>query len=191
MEKLHNFDEVYDSQKVFRIILEAMSNPARKISVKEWADKLYGENPVLLTVAMTLLDNEVSFNTCKDEALSAQISLLTHARETKEEDADYLFVSDSRKLSKVIEKAKSGTLADPHRCATIIALQEDTDECCLKLYGAGQPGIVEFHTSGTVRQAILQRDRQLYEYPEGIDFIFVSKEGNLFCIPRLTLMEEK
>lgn len=39
MKKLHSFDEVFDGQKVFRLVLEAMSNPGRKVSISEKAEK--------------------------------------------------------------------------------------------------------------------------------------------------------
>jgi alpha-D-ribose 1-methylphosphonate 5-triphosphate synthase subunit PhnH len=36
-----------------------------------------------------------------------------------------------------------------------------------------------------VKDAITIRDAQNYEYPQGIDMIFVSGNGELFSIPRL------
>jgi alpha-D-ribose 1-methylphosphonate 5-triphosphate synthase subunit PhnH len=33
MNTLHSFDEVFDTQAVFRKVLEAMSNPARTVSI--------------------------------------------------------------------------------------------------------------------------------------------------------------
>lgn len=35
MKTLHQFDEVFDTQAVFRKVLEAMSNPTRTVSVAE------------------------------------------------------------------------------------------------------------------------------------------------------------
>jgi len=56
LSKKHNFDPVFDSQQVFRLLLEAMSNPTKVVNIKEYADKLYGGNPVFLALAMTLLE---------------------------------------------------------------------------------------------------------------------------------------
>ena len=78
--KKHNFDIVFDSQKVFRLILEAMSNPARVVNIKIFADKLFGENPEFLVIAMTLLDNEISFNIGENYLLSQEIASLTLAK---------------------------------------------------------------------------------------------------------------
>lgn len=68
MKTLHQFDEVFDTQAVFRKLLEAMSNPARTVSVAEQKEKLLGDYRALLALGMTLLDNEVTFSACKDEA---------------------------------------------------------------------------------------------------------------------------
>lgn len=68
MKTLHQFDEVFDTQAVFRKLLEAMSNPARTVSVAEQKEKLFGDYCALLALGMTLLDNEVTFSACKDEA---------------------------------------------------------------------------------------------------------------------------
>lgn len=189
MKKLHDFDETFDSQKMFRIILEAMANPTRTLSIKLFADKLPGESPEFLSIAMTMLDNEVSFNACGNEQLAKQIILLTQSTEDKIENSDFIFVSDMDKLEDVIKKAKSGTLSDPHGSATIIIENDDNNDVELNLFGAGIDGVVSFKTSDIVRKAIKIRDSKEYEYPQGLEFIFVSKQGNMFCIPRLTLKE--
>ena len=44
MKTLHQFDEVFDTQAVFRKVLEAMSNPTRMVSVAEQMEKLFGNH---------------------------------------------------------------------------------------------------------------------------------------------------
>ena len=77
MKTLHQFDEVFDTQAVFRKLLEAMSNPARTVSVAEQKEKLFGDYRALLALGMTLLDNEVTFSACKDEAFRKDLQLVT------------------------------------------------------------------------------------------------------------------
>lgn len=77
MKTLHQFDEVFDTQAVFRKLLEAMSNPARTVSVAEQKEKLFGDYHALLALGMTLLDNEVTFSACKDEAFRKDLQLVT------------------------------------------------------------------------------------------------------------------
>jgi alpha-D-ribose 1-methylphosphonate 5-triphosphate synthase subunit PhnH len=42
----------------------------------------------------------------------------------------------------------------------------------------------------TVKDAITIRDAQNYEYSQGIDMIFASKNGKLLSIPRLITKED-
>jgi len=190
LSKKHDFDIVFDSQKVFRLILEAMSNPARVVNIKEYADKLYGDYPALLAVAMTFLDNEVSFNTCENRQLSDDIISLTLARREKISSADFIFVCQASDIKDAIENAKCGTLADPHKSATII-IQDDSELAGqLKFSGPGIKNCVEVQATKIVKDTIALRDVQHYEYPQGIDLIFISSGGELFAIPRLVIIRE-
>lgn len=185
MKELHTFDETFDSQKIFRVILEAMANPTRRLSVAEFIPKLFGSEPAMLAAAMTLLDNEVSF--CADNAeLAENTALLTHSPEVKCEDADFIFVTEPAGIKKAVEQAKCGTLSDPHRSATIIVKCGENATDSFELYGAGIDGTVKAELPNEVTAAINARDEQHYEYPQGIDFVFIDEKGGLFCIPRLT-----
>jgi alpha-D-ribose 1-methylphosphonate 5-triphosphate synthase subunit PhnH len=187
--KKYSFNEVFDSQRVYRLILTAMSNPTRTVNIKEFADKLYGDYPDMLAIAMSLLDNEVSFFAYGIDGLSEEILSLTLSRRESAENADYIFVAERNELVPAIESAKCGTLRDPHKSATLIVRNVDTEKCRLRLRGAGIREEAEFETTELVKIALETRDRQFYEYPQGIDFIFVSENGELLSIPRLTLWE--
>jgi alpha-D-ribose 1-methylphosphonate 5-triphosphate synthase subunit PhnH len=185
----HKFDFVFDSQRVFRLILEAMSNPARIVDIGKYADKLHGDTPALLAAALTLLDNEVSFNTCGNAGLADEIESLTLAANTPLESADFIFVSEQGALENAIESAKCGTLSDPHKSATVIIQNDENTACRLTLSGPGINGQAEIPAAQTVKDAIDLRDARQDEYPQGIDLIFISKAGRLVAIPRLTRME--
>ena len=185
LSKKHSFDLVFDSQRVFRLILEAMSNPTRIVSIRESARFLFGDQPTFLALAITLLDNEVSFNTCENHALTAEIESLTLTKKAGLEYADYVFVSNPNKIKDVIDKIKCGTLADPHKSATLIVRNDGNPDCLLKLSGPGIEGQAEVWVSSTVCETMRLRDEQNYEYPQGIDMIFISSKGELLAIPRL------
>ena len=187
--KKFSFDDVFDSQRIYRLILTAMSNPTRTVNIKEFADKLYGDYPEMLAIAMSLLDNEVSFFTFGSDGLSEKIVSLTLSRRERAENADYIFVAEPTEMVFAIESAKCGTLRDPHKSATLIVRNADTKKCRLRLRGAGIREETEFETTALVKTALETRERQFYEYPQGIDFIFVSENGELLSIPRLTLWE--
>ena len=187
--KKHNFDLIYDSQKVFRLVLYAMSNPACSVSIKEYADKLYGDSPDFMALAMTLLDYEVSFNTCNDHMLSEEITLLTHAERENIENADFIFVRDLNDLRNVIETVKCGNLADPHKSATVIIRNGGKSVYWLTFSGPGINGRIMISASQTVKDSVELRDAQNYEYPQGVDLLFISHAGEILAIPRLTQME--
>jgi alpha-D-ribose 1-methylphosphonate 5-triphosphate synthase subunit PhnH len=189
LSKKHSFDTVFDSQKVFRMILEAMSNPARVVNISEYAAKLSGGHPAFLAVAMTLLDNEVSFNTCENDVLSDEIASLTLARRDEIESADFVFVSYQDDIKNAMENMKCVTLSDPHKSATAVIRNVDCPAGRVKLSGPGIDGHITVHVTQTVKHAVLLRDAQNYEYPQGIDMLFVSNNGELLAIPRLTRME--
>jgi len=201
LTKKHSFDTVSDSQKVFRLILEAMSNPTRTVNISEYAIKMLEEYPdimnrhpsavfttrstAFLALAMTLLDNEVSFSTCGNHSLSDEIASLTLSKVEQIENADFIFVCDPNDVKAVIESAKCGTLMDPHKSATIIIKNDGDRVCQLTLFGPGIDGQKEVQVAHTVKDAIESRNEQNYEYPQGIDLIFVSGAGELIAVPRL------
>jgi len=166
-----------------------MSNPARVVNMKEYASKLVGGHPAFLAVAMALLDNEVSFHTCGNQSLSDEIMSLALAKSEPIESADYIFVSDPKGAEYAIKNAKRGTLADPHKSATIIIRNDDPPVCRLTLSGPGIEYRITVQVAQTAKDAIAVRDGQNHEYPEGIDLLFVSSVGELYAIPRLTRME--
>jgi alpha-D-ribose 1-methylphosphonate 5-triphosphate synthase subunit PhnH len=188
MNKIHLFHEVYDSQKLFRLLLDAVANPAREVCIGAFAEKMFGEAPAFLAAAMTLLDNEVSF-WCADEALTGEIVSLTLSKPEAIENADYIFISKPSMLQQCIEQAKCGTLKDPHKSATIIVKADEPCDRYVSFSGPGIGGEAVLNTCETVRTALTLRDRQNYEYPQGVDFIFMTSGGSLFAVPRLLRWE--
>lgn len=189
LTKMYIFDEVFDSQMVYRLLLNAMSNPTRIFRIEEYADKLFGKQPEMLALAITLLDNEVSFAVCGPDIISDDIVFLSQSRKVQTESADYIFVTEPSMLETAVCAAKCGTLRDPHKSATLIVENAGEPCCLLKLRGPGIEGTVEFEATDTVKTAIELRDAQGYEYPQGIDLIFLSDNGDMFAFPRLVMKE--
>jgi len=189
LSKKHSFDMVFDSQEVFRLILDASANPARAVELGKFAKKLYGSHAVCLAVAFTLLDNEVSFHVCGAQDLPGEIKSYTLAAEVPIESADFVFVCCHHEIKNAVSAAKCGTLADPHKSATVIIKDSGEPVFPLTLSGPGINGRAEIFASQTMKDAIVLRDAQNYEYPQGIDFLFISGTGELTAIPRLTRIE--
>jgi len=189
LSKKHSFDMVFDCQEAFRLILEAMANPSRIVDLGKFAEKLYGNHAVCLAVAFALLDNEVSFHVCGEQSLSSEIISYTLAAEASLESADFVFVCQPDELQNAVETAKCGTLINPHKSATLIISDNGQPMIPLTLCGPGIDGRSEVFVTQTMRDAIAMRDAQHYEYPQGIDLLFISGEGKLTAIPRLTKVE--
>ena len=188
LSKKHEFDMVFDSQAVFRLVLEALSNPGRTVSLKEYAKKLHGDYPALLALAMTLLDNEVCFNVRGSSSLSEEIAGYTLAAAGNLDAADFVFCCSphqENEMENILATVKCGTLSDPHKSATVIVCDEGTHFSPLVLSGPGINGRAEISASQTIKNAITLRDAQNYEYPQGIDLIFINNSGELRAIPRL------
>ena len=181
MNTLHSFDEVFDTQAVFRKVLEAMSNPARTVSIAEQKSRLFGEYKEFIALAVTLLDNEVTFSGCGNEELERDIQLVTLSEQADISNADFIFVSDLKMLPDIFEKAKCGTLTDPHKSAVLIIKNNKNHDNIMELYGPG----LKFSCSDIIYNSISLRDKCEYEYPTGIDMIFVTESGEVACIPRL------
>lgn len=187
--KKYIFNEVFDSQKVYRLLLDAMSNPTRIVSIKEYSDKLFGKQPEMLALAITLLDNEVSFAVCGHDIISDEIVFLSQSPKASTESADYIFVTEPLMLETAVSTAKCGTLRDPHKSATLIVKNEGEPSCSMKLHGPGIEETVEFEATEAVKTAVELRDAQEYEYPQGVDLVFVSNNGDMFALPRLVMKE--
>ena len=204
MKKIHNFHPVFDSQRMYRLLLDAYSNPGKHLKIRELGEKMYGEEPELLAVGMTILDNEVGFSTCGDPVLAQQLLSLTLSREESLEEADYVFVRDASVLQEAIGKVKCGTLKDPQKSATLfirVCSVEDRGgnaDVAMPCSGEAEPGITRITLSGPgirdeetlvvpreVADALALRDGQYYEYPQGIDLVFITDDGELYALPRL------
>ena len=92
---------------------------------------------------------------------------------------------DLKMLPDIFEKAKCGTLTDPHKSAVLIIKNNKNHDNIMELYGPGIDGTLKFSCSDIIYNSISLRDKCEYEYPTGIDMIFVTESGEVACIPRL------
>ena len=189
MKKIHSFDEVHDSQQMFRLVLQAMANPLQKVDINAYADKLYGADKSFLAIAFTLLDNEVTFWTFENNMLDGSIQSLTLSEKANCAEADFIFADSGEKLLYAIENAKCGTPADPHKSATVIASISSNENGTLTMTGPGIDKALTLKTDPLVIDAVNARDKMGFEYPQGVDLIFVDGRDHLFAIPRLTKKE--
>lgn len=188
MEKAFDFDFVFDTQFVFRKLLDAAAKPMTVVSIARLRDS-FKDNAFLTALGCTLLDNAAEFYVEKNTALADTLSGLTLSRQTDIERADYIFLTSElnyETVRTIFEKAKKGTLADPHKSATVIISCRDFegDEDIT----VASPGIKDCYKGRTSRyiKTILEIKQQLLcEYPCGIDLFFINDSGDIFACPRL------
>ena len=92
MKNKHAFDMVHGAQELFRILLEALANPGRVLSIRRYADQFAGQGR-WLAPAVTLLDKGTGFYWDGDAETEEEIRFLTGAPRVPPEEADFVFLS--------------------------------------------------------------------------------------------------
>lgn len=189
MERVHDFDEVFDSQLLFRLILRTMANPLETVNIRPFSEKFHtGDDTekMFLALGMTLLDSEVAFCSCGNDDFDRTLCAFSLAKTASADAADYIFVKDPSRLPEILPKAKCGSLENPQKSALLIVKIQNPEMKAVNFSGPGIKNIANRKISRTVTDAVSLRDSQFYEYPIGVDFLFVDDEANLFAIPRTT-----
>ncbi|WP_019155344.1 phosphonate C-P lyase system protein PhnH [Robertmurraya massiliosenegalensis] len=185
-------DMVHDIQTVYRKIVNSMARPGQLADLSKEAD-LIEENEAkpFFLLAFTLFDQEVTFKVLSknEAAISKLMNQYTYAKPVEMEEADYIFVlkdAEEAALKEAIEKAKPGTLKNPHDSATIfVETDEITNASTLKLEG---PGIQfeEYVHVETKRKWVEYRQMKNQEFPLGVDLMFIDQKHQLLSLPRTT-----
>lgn len=189
MQSVYAFDFVFDSQSVFRSLLQAMANPGRIESIRREAETFTEDYGTLLALGCTLLDNEEKMFVEKNPILAESLHNLTLCREGVLEVADYVFLSSEMNdgsLAAVFDKVKHGTYADPQCSATLLVYCESvagTD--VMVLSGPGIDGTLTVGVSPYVKKTIALRDAAQMEYPLGVEVVFCDASGAIMAVPRL------
>ena len=189
MKRLHDFDTVLDAQKVFRLILDAMANPARTVDIAPYAARFHEGCSALLAIGLTLLDNETTFCAVDDAALESALLSLTLARRAPLAEADYVFVPRASDAAAAIPQVKYGTAISPHLSATVVVLDDGAGAHDMRLCGPGIDGVADYAATDAALRALDVRDAQHYPYPQGIDLLLTTASGRLTALPRLTKRE--
>ncbi|RZN38297.1 MAG: phosphonate C-P lyase system protein PhnH [Methanosarcinales archaeon] len=186
------FDVVFDSQRIFRSLLDAMANPGCIITLPDIRINNPAANMYPLLLLMTLLDHEVSFSVLDNGTpVTEHLKTNTGSKESKLENSDFILVYGGSSHG-LIRRAMVGTLEYPDESATVIY---DTDsigdidgDVLLELSG---PGIADKRRIGTsgIEQTEIEDVFTIQDYPLGLDLIFSDNAGRIACIPRSTTMK--
>jgi len=174
-----SFDPVHDPQAVHRALVRAFSYPGIPVSVKDPASRVPDNTlPSALTVvALTLLDAETSYFGDGAEVLGE----LTGASSVPLNEALFVFVPqwDEGQWCHSLGLAARGTLADPHRGATVVAFASSQEPG--RVWSATGPGIekpLRLFLPGTGAW-VAARDQACREFPLGVDLLWVQESAVL------------
>lgn len=184
----NEFDMVFDCQKVFKSIMNAMAKPGTVFKIEEQIKKIASDHKAVTAIAMTLMDNRTRFYITNCDELLTDIREKTMAVKSNAENADFLIAVDVENMMDcgtcLLDCAKVGTLPEPHKSATIIVCLDNFGGETLTLTG---PGIDGEKVIGLPESGILwmkKRASKNYEFPCGVDILFCTDKGELMGIPR-------
>jgi alpha-D-ribose 1-methylphosphonate 5-triphosphate synthase subunit PhnH len=92
VQRKHRFDPVHGAQGLFRILLEALANPGRVLSLRPYPAQFAGEGR-WLAPALTLLDEGTGFYWDGEKETGEEIRFLSGAPQVPLEEADFVFLS--------------------------------------------------------------------------------------------------
>ena len=195
------FDDVMDSQHVFRVLLDSMSRPGKvyELNSKQYRGTPEGLNPFTLSVLKTLLDHRVTFSLGGMFAPPEWISYLrinTGSSWAEQELADYV-VFEAQNYTDGFTRLKKGSLEFPERSATALlsvtelhnAADGESFFIALTLRGPGVKDTTTVHVRGLDRRYIDALALMNVFYPLGIDVILFDDVGRVTSIPRTSKVE--
>lgn len=191
------YDEVFDAQKHFRVLLDSVARPG---TINRFdpvlLDPPSGLNASSALVGFALMDADSTFevvNMVQREA--AYLSANTNARRADIEHANFIFAHGTEP-AEFLESADCGTLLYPDTAATIVlqimkaSPAPLTNGLKLKLEGPGVADAATLYVRGLSADLLLALQARNAEFPLGLDSIltFVDRAG-LRCVvglPRTT-----
>jgi phosphonate C-P lyase system protein PhnH len=206
IQRKHRFDMVHGAQEMFRILLEVLANPGRVLDIRPYAVQFAGQGR-WLAPAVTLLDQGTGFYWDGDAETGDEIHFLTGAPRVSLEKADFVFLSGGKnspggnsapedhaeahqaKAARILAQVKQGTHLDPHDSALlfIAAGNGKRPEEPVFLSGPGVPPegrrIDLFPAEAAWCRA---RDGQGFEYPCGVELVFLRENNSLAALTRKT-----
>ena len=192
MRREVSYDEVFDAQHHFRIILDGMARPG-KIKVLDEMDiqPPAGLNQASAIIAMALLNTDATFYAEGENSVEIEsyIALNTAAQPVSVGEADFIFIAGTYN-AEIIFEAKTGTLPYPEESATfVLDVQEISaapkdDVVMLTMKGPGIESETIVYIKGINAEILEGAREQNLEFPLGIDLIITDRQNKLMCIPR-------
>ena len=196
MQREIQYDEVFDAQKHYRILLDSMARPGKinLLSLPGLTPPAGMHGAGVLT-GFALLNADVGFAAFGPErdSITDYLILNTSGRPVGHALADFLFLPGEKEWSE-IKELKVGTLSYPEDSATlVIAVKEISplpiaEALSITLKGPGVEGEKKIYVRG-LHHSIPETLQFLnLEFPLGLDAILTDEEDRIVCIPRTSKM---
>ena len=192
--KESKFDIVFDSQRVFKILMSSFAFPGRINKLPEihlsGIDQKY--NPAIIPL-LALLDLETSFNIVGDdieeiERIIKYFEINTGAKYKDTKDTDYC-LSINKSMGDVFKLLNKGILEEPDKSTTLFYFIEsisktETNSFSIILSGPGIKDQETLSINGLSKAEIEEWLEDRANYPLGIDIFLIDKIGNITGLPR-------
>ncbi len=195
------FDDVFDSQATFRVLLDSLSRPGTVgiLPSRRYQSLPKGFCPPALSILKTMCDHRVSFSVGSSDQRPDWVRYLEINLSTpfqKVEEADYVIFQGDR-FDADFTRLNHGTLEFPEYSATaLICVGRLSDEgepgrpgCELRLSGPGVRDLALLSVTGLDVRYIEERSRTNMFYPMGVDIFLVDSDGRVSGIPRTSAVE--
>jgi len=186
------FDVTFDSQIIFRSLLDAMARPGSIVVLPDININLPVMNQYPLLLLMTLLDHEVSFCVSghddanvnvNRQAVAEYLRSNTGSKESALRDADFILVCEGSSHG-LIRRAKQGTLEYPDESATVVYDVGSIGDSGSEGDGSHEGDMLaELSGPGIAGKCIIAISGM--EQAE-IEDVLSDRNGNIACIPRST-----
>jgi alpha-D-ribose 1-methylphosphonate 5-triphosphate synthase subunit PhnH len=197
MRRETSYNEIFDAQAHFRLLLDSMARPGKINTLPEMdmlpPDGIF-ESTVL--VCFALLNADVSFNVLDDpkEEISRYLLLNTSSAPDDFRNANFVIMNGDSE-GEELNEMRIGTLSYPEDSGTVILQVERISEIMLEdaeaiiLKGPGVDGEKGLFVKG-LNRTILKNIREInMEFPLGIDIILADSEYRIAGLPRTNRFE--
>ena len=153
MQREIQYDEIFDAQAHYRLVLDSMARPG-KINVMPSLELTtpQGIHAAGALVGFALLNADVSLYVDGPSAEDVSLYLLvnTSAKPAEAEEADYVYLNGTAS-AEILYRLKTGTLPYPENSATVIVAAEELggdNGLVLTLSGPGVDGEHQLSVAG-------------------------------------------
>ncbi|NPV91847.1 MAG: phosphonate C-P lyase system protein PhnH [Firmicutes bacterium] len=185
-----SYDQVFDTQRYFRLVMDAMARPGKIQQLPGLRfDPPPGLNPYAVGIAITLMDNETTFSLLPDRQFWREyLRLNTGSRPVELGQAEFVLVEGGLDLAEMASLNR-GSLQFPERSTYLILMVEGITEdegsgLSLQIQGPGIRHKRRVNLTGLMGINLLRLMVLNREFPLGIEAIIVDRNGRLICLPR-------